>query len=130
MRYMIIALPFFCLLLPEIRSIRVPGSMFLLLFAVSAANMFVLAATSTMYGSDYPLSQSAYPDFWRGQVAFNPLLARIGVRGIVPALAIAAMCVLALGFAVPQRVPGPPPELRTRTLLMSVECLRRNACSS
>jgi len=97
MRYMIVTLPFFCILLPDIRAVAYK-KMFLLLAALSAANMFVLAATSTMYGSDYPLSQSAYPDFWRGQVAFSPLLAQLGVRGAVPALAIAAVFALALGF--------------------------------
>ena len=97
MRYMIIALPGFCILLPDIRGFAF-RSLFLLLFAVSAANMFVLAATSTMYGSDYPLSQSAYPDFWRGQVAFNPVLAELGVRGVVPALAVAVIFALALGL--------------------------------
>ena len=80
MRYMIIALPFFCVLLPDFRAFAYRKT-FLLLFAVSAANMFVLAATSTMYGSEFPLSESAYPDFWRGEVAFNPLLARLGVAG-------------------------------------------------
>jgi hypothetical protein len=97
MRYMIIALPFFCILLPDIRAFAF-RRLFLLLFAVSAANMFVLAATSTMYGGDYPLSQSAYPDFWRGQVAFNPLLAQLGVRGVVPAVAVAAILMLVLGL--------------------------------
>lgn len=97
MRYMIITLPFFCILLPELPAFRYP-KMFLLLFAVSAANAFVLAATSTMYESYTPLSEFAYPDFWRGHVAFNPLLARIGVRGVVPAFALAALFALALGW--------------------------------
>jgi hypothetical protein len=96
MRYMIIALPFFCILLPDLRAFASRRT-FLLLFAVSAANMFVLAATSTMYASEFPLSKFAYPDFWRGRVAFNPLLARIGVRGAVPAFAMAAACAFALG---------------------------------
>ena len=90
MRYMISALPFFCLLLPDIEAFPY-RRLFFLLFAVSAANCFVLAATSTMYESEFPLSQFAYPDFWKGNVAFNPLLARIGVRGIVPAFALAAI---------------------------------------
>jgi hypothetical protein len=96
MRYMIVALPFFCILLPDLRAFAYRRT-FLLLFAVSAANMFVLAATSTMYASEFPLSQFAYPDFWRGRIAFNPLLARIGVRGAVPAFAIAATGAFALG---------------------------------
>ena len=57
----------------------------------------MIAATSTMYASEFPLSQFAYPDFWRGRVAFNPLLDRIGVRGAVPAVAIAAIGAFALG---------------------------------
>ena len=97
MRYMIVALPFFCILLPDLRAFAYRRT-FLLLFAISAANMFVLAATSTMYASEFPLSQFAYPDFWRGNVAFNPLLARIGMRGAVPAFAIAAICALAVGM--------------------------------
>ena len=97
MRYMIVAMPFFCILLPDLRALAYRKT-FLLLFAVSAANTFVLAATSTMNESEYPLSQSAYPDFWRGNVAFNPLLARIGVHGAVPAFAIAATYTFALGW--------------------------------
>jgi hypothetical protein len=97
MRYMIVALPFFCMLLPDLRAFAYRKT-FLLLFAVSAANTFVLAATSTMNESTYPLSQFAYPDFWRGNVAFNPLLARIGVHGAVPAFAIAAAYAFALGW--------------------------------
>jgi hypothetical protein len=96
MRYMIITLPFFCILLPDFRTLRYRRT-FLLLFAVSATNAFVLAATSTMYASYSPLSEFAYPDFWKGNVAFNPLLARIGVRGAVPAFALAAICALAVG---------------------------------
>jgi hypothetical protein len=89
MRYMIIALPFFCMLLPDIRTFAY-RKVFLLLFVVSAANSFVLAATSTMYESEFPLSEFAYPDFWSGNVAFNPFLARMGVHGFVAASAIAA----------------------------------------
>jgi hypothetical protein len=97
MRYLIVALPFFCILLPDIRAFSFRKT-FLLLFAVSGVNMFVLAATSTMYGGGYPLSQSAYPDFWRGQVAFSPLLAGIGVRGVLPAIAVAVIFAAALGL--------------------------------
>ncbi len=97
MRYMIVALPFFCMLLPDVRTFAW-RRLFLVLFAVSAANCFVLAATSTMYESEYPLSQFAYPDFWHGNVAFNPLLARLGVRGIVPAFAVAAVYAGALDW--------------------------------
>jgi len=97
MRYLIIALPFFCILLPDLCTFAYRRT-FLLLFAVSAANIFVLAATSTMDGSEFPLSQFAYPDFWRGKVALNPLLARIAVRGAVPAFAIAVTYAVALGW--------------------------------
>src|SRR5438045_7654673 len=41
MRYMIVALPFFCMLLPDIRTVAY-RRLFLLLFALSAANCFVL----------------------------------------------------------------------------------------
>ena len=97
MRYLIVALPFFCVLLPDFRAFAYRKT-FLLLFAVTAANMFVLAATSTMYGSEHPLSEAAYPDFWRGAVAFNPLLARLGVAGVIPAFTVAVAYVLALGW--------------------------------
>ena len=56
MRYMIVTLPFFCILLPDLRAFTWRNT-FLLLFAVSAANAFVLAATSTMYASYSPLSR-------------------------------------------------------------------------
>lgn len=97
MRYMIVAVPFFCVLLPDCRASAYRKT-FLLLFAVSAANMFVLAATSTMSASKSPLSQSAYPYFLKGAVAFNPLLARLGVAGVLPAFTIAVAYVLALGW--------------------------------
>ena len=107
MRYMIVALPFFCLLLPDFRAFA-HRKTFLLLFAVSAANMFVLAATSTMYDTRYPLSEAAYPDFWRGAVAFNPLLARLGVAGALPAFTIAAAYVFALGWLLRTVLPRNP----------------------
>ena len=97
MRYMIIALPFFCMLLPDLRAFAY-RKLFLLLFALSATNMFVLAATSTMYYSEFPLSDLAYPDFWKGTVAFNPVLARIGTRGAVPAFAMAVTCAFMVGW--------------------------------
>jgi hypothetical protein len=90
MRYMIIALPFLCMLLPDVAAFPHRKLLFLL-FAVSAANCFVIAATSTMYGEEFPLSRFAYPDFWNGDVAFNPLLTRLGVRGFFPAFALAAV---------------------------------------
>jgi hypothetical protein len=90
MRYMIVALPFFCMLMPDIDAVGY-RRVFLVLFAVSAANCFVLAATSTMYDSEFPLSEFAYRDFWQGNVAFNPVLAGFGVRGIVPAFAAGAI---------------------------------------
>jgi hypothetical protein len=94
-RYMIITLPFFCVLLPDFFTFAFRKT-FLLLFAVSAANTFILAATSTMYLSEFPLSQFAYPDFWNGMLGFNPLLAQMGVSGIFPAYTIAAIYVLVL----------------------------------
>jgi hypothetical protein len=108
MRYLIIALPFFCILLPDIRAFAYRKT-FLLLFVVSAANTFVLAATSTMFGSDFPLSECAYPEFWRGKVAFSPLLVRLGVRGVVPAYAVAAVYAIGLGWLL-------------RNVLMSRRC--------
>ena len=65
---------------------------------MSAANAFALAATSTMYASYTPLSEFVYPDFWRGNVAFNPLLARIGVGGAAPTFVLAAMYAVALSW--------------------------------
>jgi len=109
MRYMIITLPFFCMLLPDLSAVGYRKT-FLLLFAVSAANAFVLAATSTMYASYSPLSEFAYPDFWRGHIAFNPLLARIGVRGAVPAFAVAATFAIALGYLLASALTSRSPE--------------------
>jgi len=96
MRYMIIALPFFCILLPDLRTFAYRKT-FLVLFAVSAANMFVISATSSMFLSEYPLSLFAYPNFWHGQLGLNPLLALAGVGGSVHALAIAAVYAAMLG---------------------------------
>ena len=91
MRYMIIALPFFCILLPDIRAFAYRKT-FLLLFAVSAANMFVLAATSTMFVSEFPLSEFAYPDFWNGQLGLQSRCSSGSAwAGAVPAFAIAAV---------------------------------------
>ena len=106
MRYMIVTLPFFCVLLPDFRGFGYRRT-FLLLFAVSAANAFVLAATSTMYASYTPLSEFVYPDFWRGNVSFNPLLARLGVSGAIPAFALAAIWALALGWLLASVLTGP-----------------------
>jgi hypothetical protein len=97
MRYMIIALPFFCVLLPDLRTF-VYRKTFLVLFAVSAANVFVLAATSTMFLTEFPLSEFAYPYFWKGGVGFNPLLSTMGVGGAVPAFSIAATYAFVLGW--------------------------------
>jgi hypothetical protein len=95
MRYMIVALPFFCMLMPDIDTMA-HRRVFLVLFALSAANCFVLAGTSTMYDSEFPLSEFAYRDFWQGNVSFNPLLARLGVQGMIPAFAVAAVYAAAL----------------------------------
>jgi len=97
MRYMIVTLPFFCILLPNLESFVFP-KIFVLVLAVSAANMFVLAATSTMYASFYPLSQFAYPDFLRGRVAFSPPLAGIGVHGPAAGFVAAAVFAILLGW--------------------------------
>jgi hypothetical protein len=97
MRYLIVALPFFCMLLPDI-STFVFQKIFVLVFAVSAANMFALTATSTMYASFYPLSQFAYPDFLKGRVAFSPLLTGIGIGGAVPSFVAALLYAVALGW--------------------------------
>jgi hypothetical protein len=97
MRYMIIALPFFCVLLPDLRAFAYRKT-FLVLFAVSAVNVFVLAATNTMFLTEFPLSEFAYPYFWKGGVGFNPLLARIGVGGAVPGFSIAAIYAFVLGW--------------------------------
>jgi hypothetical protein len=59
--------------------------------------MFVLAATSTMRFR-IPTFRAAYPDFWRGAVAFNPILARLGVAGALPAFTVAVVYVVALGW--------------------------------
>jgi hypothetical protein len=85
------------MLLPDLSAFAYRRT-FLLLFAVSAANVFVLAATNTMFGADFPLSEDAYPDFWRGKVSFNPLLARNGVHGALPGFALAVTYAIALGW--------------------------------
>jgi hypothetical protein len=99
MRYLIIALPFFCILLPDLYTFRYRKT-FLLLFAVSAANAFILAATSTMFLTEFPLSEFAYPDFWKGRLGFNPVLNHIGVGGRVPAFSIAAIYASALVWLI------------------------------
>jgi hypothetical protein len=97
MRYLIIALPFFCMLLPDLYTFPYRKT-FLLLFAVSAANVFVLAATSTMFLTEFPLSEFAYPDFRKGRLGLNPVLAQLGVGGPVLAFAIAAIYASALAW--------------------------------
>jgi hypothetical protein len=96
MRYLIIALPFFCVLLPDLRAFAYRKT-FVALFALSAANMFVIAATSTMYLSENPLSEFAYPDFAKGRLEYSPWLAIAEVSGRTPAFAVGLVYVLALG---------------------------------
>ena len=107
MRYLIVALPFLCMLLPEFGAFVFP-KIFLLLFAVSAANMFALAATSTMYASFYPLSQFAYPDFLKGRVAFSPMVSGIGIGGTVPGFAAAIVYAAVLGWLARAAIAGNP----------------------
>lgn len=97
MRYMIVALPFFCLLLPEVRGVA-QRTLFLLLFAVSAANMFVLAATTTMSGETSAFYSYMYRWFWFGAPAFNPLLDWVGVHGMVPTLALGGVFAGGVGW--------------------------------
>lgn len=80
MRYLIVALPFVCLLLHEPTS-RGHRAVLITLFVFSAANMLVLAATSTMYPSSHPLGEFAYHDVWIGKAAFNPIFASAGLSG-------------------------------------------------
>jgi hypothetical protein len=96
MRYTIVAVPFFCALLPDLHAFRYRKT-FLLLFTISAAAMFALAATSTMGVSARPLTGFAYSTLRNGTLAFNPLLAALGVRGLWAGGAIAA--VYAAGLA-------------------------------
>jgi len=97
MRYTIVALPFFCVLLPDLQAFRYRKT-FLLLFVLSAAEMLVLAATSTMAFTDHPLSRFALPAVQRGALAYNPLLASIGVHGLWIGGAIAAAYAVLLGW--------------------------------
>ena len=99
MRYMIVALPFFCMLLPEVRGVA-HRTVFLLLFAVSAVNMFVLAATTTMSGETSPFYSYMYSWFWYGDPAFNPLLGRLGIHGVVPALALGGAIACGVGWVL------------------------------
>jgi hypothetical protein len=112
MRYLIIALPFFCLLLPDLPAFAYRKT-FVGLFAVSAANAFVIAATSTMYESEFPLSEFVYPDFWKGRLGLNPLLVMAGVGGRVPAFVIGAIYALALGSLLWSLLTRGGPERRT-----------------
>ena len=96
-RYSIIALPFFCALLPDLRAFRYRKT-FLLLFTISAVAMLALAATGTMGVSNRPLSGFAYSTLRTGALAFNPLLTSIGVRGLGPGVAIAVTYAAALGY--------------------------------
>lgn len=95
MRYMIIALPYFCLLLPEPRASG-HRAIFVSLFAISAANMFILAATSTMYFAANPLADLARAAISRGEIAFNPLLTSYGVHGGAFAAGIAVIYAVTL----------------------------------
>jgi hypothetical protein len=101
MRYLIVALPFFCILLPDLGTFTWRRS-FLVAFVVSAANMFAIAATSTMFESPTPLSQFVYPALLKGQFAFNPILAALGVRGALPGLVVAIA--FAMGLAATLRI--------------------------
>jgi hypothetical protein len=98
-RYLIVALPFFCLLLPDLTVTPVRGA-FVVLLAITAANMFVVAATSTLLVGTSPVYGVAYPQFWHGDVAFNPLLAAAGVKGLGPALFVALMFAAGLTWIV------------------------------
>jgi hypothetical protein len=128
LRYMIVALPFFCVLLPDLATFPYRRT-FLLLFGTSAANMFVVAATSTIVDGVSPVYEVAYPNFWRGHVAFNPLLAQLGVAGVAAALGVALVYGRGLGLLLPSglrtrsdaqdpaalpRAVGSPTELLTR----------------
>ena len=94
MRYMIIALPFMCTLLPDIPAFR-HRKLFVVLFAISAAAMFMVAATTTMAFTDRPLSDWVLVILRRGYpLAFNPLLPSIGIRGL-SAVAVAYAAALA-----------------------------------
>jgi hypothetical protein len=108
MRYMIITLPFFCVLMPDIRRVAYPR-MFLLAYIVSAANMFVLAATSTMYPTEFPLSGYAYPDFLHGQLRFNPLFALTGVGGIATTVGLTSVYAVTLGWLLWSVLANPRP---------------------
>lgn len=95
MRYMIVALPFICTLLPDIHAFRY-RKLFVLLFVTSAAEMFMLTATSTMAFTDHPLSDFAVVILRRGYpLAFNPLLPSIGTSGL---LAVAVTYAAALAW--------------------------------
>ncbi len=95
MRYMIVALPFICTLLPDIHAFRYQ-KLFVLLFAISAAEMFMLAATSTMAFTDHPLTDWVFIILRRGYpLAFNPLLPSIGISGLA---AVAVTYASALGW--------------------------------
>lgn len=101
MRYMIVALPFMCTLLPDIREFPY-RKLFVVLFAISATEMFMLAATSTMAFTDRPLSEFAVPTLRQGYpLAFNPLLPSVGLGGLsAVAVAYAAALAWLLGVAL------------------------------
>lgn len=106
MRYMIVALPFLSTLLPDVPAFRY-RKLFVLLFAISAAEMFMVAATTTMAFTDHPLSEWVFVILRRGSpLAFNPLLPPIGMRGLsVVAVAYAAALgwLLSVAFSDDQR---------------------------
>jgi hypothetical protein len=97
-RYLIIALPSFCMLLPDFRRFGWRPA-FVALFAVSAANMFVLAATSTMFGGESPLTETAYPYVLAGKLSLSPWLgARLGEGGPIITIAIVAAYAAAVSW--------------------------------
>jgi len=106
MRYTIVAVPFFCVLLPDLHAFRYRKA-FVLLFTISAAAMLALAATSTMGVSGHPLTGFAYSALRNGALAFNPILASVGVRGLwaggAIAAAYAALLAYLLGVALSDR---------------------------
>lgn len=109
MRYMIVALPFLCILLPEIAG-TVQRVVFLVLFAVSAVNMFVLAATTTMSGETSLFYSYMYRWFWSLAPAFNPLLSALGIHGFAQALTLGGAFACGVGWLLHSTLRSRPVE--------------------
>lgn len=101
-RYFIMNLPVLCLLFPDPSKPRFVWA-FRVLFAISAFNMFAIAATSSTFAGPNPLYGEAYPSLLWGTIAMSPPLQSPRFIGL--AILIAIMVALYLIFSRFGRAP-------------------------